>query len=462
MSLVSAHSYGQENWDLEQCIQYALDNNLQIRQSELQAQLSEEDLLLAKGQVLPTLNGFGNHIYNIGQTIDPYTNTFAQNQVQSNNFSLSTGLNLFAGLQNYNAIKQAQTNVMASREDVADQKNNVSLNVALAYLQILQNEELFNIAKEQRDIIASQVTQTEKLVRVGSAADGDLFDIQAQLANEDASVITAENNLKLAYLQLKQLLQLDASTPFQIKIPNVIVDESARVSLMPETVYQQAEATLPSIKGAEYRLRSSERGISLARGRISPVLAFTGAIGTGYSENQTSITNVSFAGNSAVGFVEGTNATVYSPTYDYEYEKVGFFDQLDNNLNKSFGFTLQIPLFNGFSTHTAINKAKIQNEIAAVNLEVTKNQVKQDIEQAYADARAALNTYRATEKSVQSFQTAFDYAQKRFGVGMINAVEFNTAKNNLNRAQSELVRAKYTFVFRMKILDFYMGNPIQL
>ena len=129
MSLVSAHSYGQENWDLEQCIQYALDNNLQIRQSELQAQLSEEDLLLAKGQVLPTLNGFGNHIYNIGQTIDPYTNTFAQNQVQSNNFSLSTGLNLFAGLQNYNAIKQAQTNVMASREDVADQKNNVSLNV---------------------------------------------------------------------------------------------------------------------------------------------------------------------------------------------------------------------------------------------------------------------------------------------------------------------------------------------
>ena len=460
--LGSKGAKAQEVWALDRCIAYALEHNLQIEQSRLQAEINQQDVLQAKGQVLPTLNGFANHVYNFGQRIDPFTNQFAQTRVQSNNFNLSSNLTLFSGLQNFNAIKQAEFSAMAGRYNVEDQKNNVSLNVALAYLQILQNTELLRVAESQKNVISQQTTQLEKFVNAGTRPAGDLFEIQAQLANEEANVVNAENNLNLAYLQLRQLMQYEGESDFLVALPEVVIRENTTVSLSPNVVYETAQTTLPSIKSAEYQSLSASRGVNLARGRISPSLTLGGSVGTGYSESRREVIGQEFVGNQPVGFVEGSNETVLVPNFETNTQRVAFNDQLEENVNRSVGLTLQVPIFNGFNTATAINRAKIQSEIAETNLQLTKNQVRQDIEQAHADAVAALKNYRATEKSIESFQTAFDYAQKRFKVGAINAVEFNTAKNNLNQAESRLIQAKYNFLFRMKILDFYMGNPIQL
>lgn len=450
------------SWTLERCIEYGLENNLQVQQAQLQAEIGEQDLLQAKGQVLPNLNGFANHVYNFGQRIDPFTNQFAESRVQSNNFNLSSELTLFSGLKNYHSIKQAQSSALAGKYSADDQKNTISLNIALAYLQILQNNELLRIANGQRDVIAQQEKQLQKFVEAGTRPAGDLFEIQAQLANEEVNVVNAENNLSIAYLQLRQLMQYNEEEEFEIYIPELSIDGETRLTLTPNVVYETAENVLPSIKSAELREQSAAYGVKVAKGNISPTLSLGGSIGTGYSESRTAIVGQEFAGNQVVGFVEGTNQNVLRPSFNTVIEEVNFNDQLEDNVNRSIGFTLQVPIFNRLSTATAINRAKIQHEIAESNVELAKNQVRQDIQQAYADALAALKNYRATEKSIQSFQTAFEYAQKRFNVGTINGVEFNTAKNNLNQAESRLVQAKYNYIFRTKVLDFYMGNPIQL
>lgn len=448
--------------NLQECIAYALEHNLQVKRSKLEAELAAQDVLQAKGQVLPDLNGFANHVYNFGQRIDPFTNQFAQTRVQSNNFNLSSNLTLFSGLQNFNAIKQAQYSAMAGRLSIEDQKLNVSLNVALAYLQIIQNAELLRMAQSQRNAINQQVDQIQKLVKAGSRPEGDLFDVQAQLASEENNVVNAENNLNLAYLQLRQLMQYQEEDDFEVAIPEVSIPKQARVTSSPDYIYETASGQLPAIKSAEWRLKSAEKGVSLAKGRISPSLALGGSIGTGYSESRTEAVGQQINGNREIGFVEGTNQAVLVPDVEPVLQRVSFSNQLEDNVNRSFGFTLQVPLFNGFQTATAISRAKIQSDIAENNLEQTKNQIRQDIEQAHADATAALKNYRASEKGIESFRTAYEYAEKRFEVGLINAVDFNNARNNLLRAESQLIQAKYNYIFRMKILDFYLGNSIEL
>ena len=453
--------FGQERWTLEQCVNYAVENNITIKQSELQAQLSEQNVVGAKGSALPTLNGFATHGYNFGQRIDPFTNQFAETRVQSNNFQLSSNWVLFGGLQNYNSIRRSELEVMAAKYDVESTKNDISLQVALAYLRILQNDELLKVAEFQQDIIRQQVDRTERLVKAGSVPAGDLLQIQAQLANEEANVVNAQNQVDLAYLSLKQILQLDASADFEVVQPQVEVAVNAKMINSSTTIYANAEETLPAIKGAEIRVESTEKGIKVAQGSVSPRLSLNGSIGTGFSDLQTvGVGNAVEVGTRAIGFTENTMETVLTPVFDQDRQTKAFNDQLQDNFNQNITVTLNIPIFNGFQNANAISRSKIQNEIAKTTLLQVQNGVKQDIEQAYADAKAALRNYRATEKSLNSLQTAYDYAQKRFEVGMINAVDFNTAKNNLTQAQSNLVRSKYTYVFTMKILDFYMGNPI--
>jgi outer membrane protein len=449
---------------LEQCIDFALKNNIQIKQTELNTDLSKVNLTQSQANLLPSLNANASHSYNIGRTIDRFTNQFADAQVLSQNFGLSTDITLFSGLQNINTIQQNRYTYLASKYDVDKMKNDVSLNVATAYLQVLYAMEALENAKNQMGITAAQVERTKKLVEAGTAANGALLDIKAQLASEELTVTTTQNQLDIAYLSLAQLLNLTTTEGFGIAKPELNVANQALLDVNPNQVYNSAVTTLPEIKSAEFKVKSADKAVDVAWGGLSPRLSFSASYGTGYSGlSQRVIGTPNFLGYGPSGDFTSAGDTVLTPYFSSPAtEKIPFADQYKNNVNKSFGFFLTVPIFNRFQTKTSIDRARIQMLNAELTVESTKLQVQKNIQQAYADASALLKKYNATVKTVEAMQESFKYTQQKFDVGMINTNDYNDAKNKLIKAQSDLLQAKYEFVFKTKVLDFYQGKPLKL
>jgi outer membrane protein len=449
---------------LEQCIDFALKNNIQIKQTELNTDLSKVNLTQSQANLLPSLNANASHSYNIGRTIDRFTNQFADAQVLSQNFGLSTDITLFSGLQNINTIQQNRYTYLASKYDVDKMKNDVSLNVATAYLQVLYAMEALENAKNQMGITAAQVERTKKLVEAGTAANGALLDIKAQLASEELTVTTAQNQLDIAYLSLAQLLNLISTEGFGIAKPELNVANQALLDVNPNQVYNSAVTTLPEIKSAEFKVKSADKAVDVAWGGLSPRLSFSASYGTGYSGlSQRVIGAPSFLSYGPNGDFTSAGDTVLTPYFSSPAtEKIPFADQYKDNVNKSFGFFLTVPIFNRFQTKTSIDRARIQMLNAELTVESTKLQVQKNIQQAYADASAGLKKYNATVKTVEAMQESFKYTQQKFDVGMINTNDYNDAKNKLIKAQSDLLQAKYEFVFKTKVLDFYQGKPLKL
>ena len=424
-----------KQWTLQECVAHALENNIQVQQSELNMLISNQNLAQSKYGTLPSLNGFASHTYNFGQTIDPFTNQFATNQVRSNSLSLSSSLTLFNGFQTLNTIKRSQADLQASRYDMEKMQNDISLNIANVYLQILFSHELVRNAERQLQVTNGQINRIQKLVDAGSLPEGNLREIQAQYASEELQKINAENQRNISTLNLAQFLRLEDASGFDIVKPDLSSFQGVSELITPGALYLTALDAMPEVKSAEYNYYSAEKSKDIARGGYSPNLSVTGSIGSGFSEN-----NKEFA--------------------DGELRVKPFNDQLDDNFNKSVGFRLNIPLFNGMSTRTNVQRAKLRVEIAELNLENTKLQLRQNIESAHNEAVAALKRYKAAEKSVEALSLSFDYTKQRFDVGMLNSFDFNNEKNRLNNAESELLQAKYEYIFKTKVLDFYQGKAI--
>lgn len=462
LTVVSLIVNGQQAWNLEQCIQHALENNLQIKQSKLAMETSKVNVNQGKGNFLPDLNGQATHGYNFGKRIDPFTNTFAESQIQSNNFALFGSIDLFTGLRNVNNYKKAKLDYASAEENLRNTEYNIALEVTYAYLDILFNLEALKTSKGQVTQTKQQVDRTKKLVNAGSMPQGALLEIQSQLANEELNVINAENALSLAYLRLKQALLITGSTDFEIIQPSNLDTNAYRLPSSIEYVVETAFDSYPSIKREQLNVESAQKSIAIAKGQLSPTLSLSGSVGSGYSGSQTVVTGSEFLGTSPIGIVQSTSDVVVANRYRTTTKTKEFGDQLKDNINESVTLTLRVPLFNKLSNYTAISRARISRERSTIQLEQEKQRVRQQIEKAYTDAIGARKRFGAAKKSLDSFQNAYDYAQQRFNVGMINAVEFNQSKNNLNRVESELIRAKYEYIFRIKVLDFYKGNPLQL
>ncbi|KAA3642653.1 MAG: TolC family protein [Bacteroidetes bacterium] len=424
-----------KQWTLEECINHALENNIQIQQSELNLLITNQNLAQSKYGMLPNINGFASHTYNFGQTIDPFTNQFATSQVRSNSLSLSSSVTLFNGFQTLNTVKKNQADLQASRFDMEKMQNDISLNIANFYLQILFSHELVKNAERQLQVTSGQITRIQKLVDAGSLPEGNLREIQAQYASEELQKINAENQLNITTLNLAQILRLEDASNFDVVMPNLESFQGVSELITPGALYLTALETMPEVKSAEYSYYSAEKSKDIARGAYSPNLSATGSIGSGFSEN-----NKEFA--------------------DGELRVKPFNDQLDDNFNKSVGFRINIPIFNGMSARSNVQRAKLSLEIAELNLEDTKLQLRQKIESAHNDAIAALKRYKAAEKSVDALNLSFNYTKQRFDVGMLNSFEFNNEKNRLNNAESELLQAKYEYIFKTKVLDFYQGKAI--
>jgi outer membrane protein len=451
----------QKIWSLEECITYALNNNLQIKQQQLSTVISKLQYNQSIANLFPSVNGSASLVYNNGQTVDMFTNQFATKTVQSDNFYLSSNVVIFDGLQLLNGLKQKKIDFLASKYDLEKMKNDISLTIATAYLQVLYSIEILDIAKNQLVVTKQQVDRTQKLYDVGTVAKGTLLTIQSQAASDELQQVNAQNNLDIAYLTLAQLLDLQDTKGFDIVKPALTLSEASSLMQQVDEIYNKALGIQPDIKSAELKVQSAKKGLAISRGMFSPSLSINGSYGTGYSGAAKSLTGYTISGTQVIG-ATALGELVYSPTYDYAYENTKFWDQINSNQNRSIGLYLNVPIFNKWQTQTMLGTSKVKLNSAQISLQSTKNQLYKTIQQAYADAHAALNKYNASVKSVDALTESFGYTQQKFNVGMVNSIDYSDAQNNLIKAKSEMLQAKYDYVFRLKVLDFYQGKPITL
>ncbi|MFM2284661.1 MAG: hypothetical protein RLZZ543_158 [Bacteroidota bacterium] len=446
-----------KRWTIQECIEYAISHNLQLAQNGLTVEQNQLTLQQTKAGALPTLNGTANHTYNFGRRIDPFTNQFATNRVLSQNFSLSSNVNLISGLSNTQTILSNQLALIAARYSNDQLKNDISLQVTNAFLQIILADELLTIADNQLRLTREQSERGKMLYEAGRTAKGDFLQSQAQLATEELNVVNARNRHELAKLTLAQLLALETAEGFDIQRPDFDKMDIALPVYNTHDLYTVAVERQPGILGAEYRLKSAQKGLSAAKGGYYPTLSVFGGIGTGYSElSRTQVGTVTQQQNFGTFQGQPVVIDVDVPVY----EKTPFDKQLNQNFNRTVGLSLSVPLFNGLRTRTQVSQQKIAVENAKLSQQISKNQLRRDIQSAWFDARSAFERYQATAKSVNALEEAFNYIQQRFDVGMVNALEFNTSKNQLLSARSNLAQARYEYILRVKVLDFYQGKPI--
>jgi len=449
MIFIGHTSYGQEvssdtlnkGWTLEQCIRYALENNLSVKSQNLSLKVQENTYRASQLGLLPSITADASHSTTFGRALDQTQYTFVDNTVKNLNGSISANMVLLDGLQKQNTIKKNRFDLLASSSEFDKLKNDISLNITAAYLQILLDEELVRINENQLALTVQQVEQTRKLVDAGKVVMGNLLDIQAQAASEELQVVTAQNKLSLSKLQLIQLLDLKDTT-FKIVMPQMESFEISAVVSDLESVYPIAEANLPQIKTAKFRAESAKTSIRIAQGQLYPQLSLSASYGSSYSDIRER------------PVVDGSGQLVY--------EKYPFFDQFKDNKSLGVYVRLSVPIFSGFSTRFNISSSKANYHRAEIALEVEKNNLYKEIQQASADAVAAYKRYAASNKSVETLGLSFDYTQNRFNLGLINSLDYNTAKNKLVKAQSDLLQARFEYIFKTKILDFYKGNPIKL
>ncbi len=457
--LIGNSSLAQQQWTLQQCIEHAMKNNLQVRIAILNNELNQANLKQSRANVLPNLNFGANNTYNFGKTIDRFTNQFANTRVQSINLGLQTQWNLFNGLQNYHTIKQNEINLMTGKYDIDRTKNDVSLNIANAFLQIVLARELVNITQNQVNTTNTQLTRIKKLVDAGALPKFNQYDVESQLSSEELNVVNAQNQLNIANLNLALLLNLNPEE-FSISKPEVPNPNDLPLNFTAQQIYASALSNQPIIKSAENQVLSAEKGVKIAKSAVSPSLVFSGSLGTGYSGLAQQIagydSTIATIGYTAVG------DKVYSLFVNPVLEKSPYGTQFKDNFNRSLGLTLNIPLFNNLQTHTAITRAKINVESARLQLLQAKLDLQRTILQAYTDANGALKKFNATEKSVIALKESFKYVEQRYNVGAANSVDYNTQKNNVTNAEAQLLQAKYEYIFKAKVLDFYLGKAIVL
>ncbi len=450
----------QQIWTLQTCIEYAVKNNLQIKIQELNAEYNQNLLQQSKANLLPNLNFGASQAYSFGWSNDPFTNEFSPSNTQTLNLSLTSSVTIFSGFQNINTIKQNEYKVQSSLLNVEKIKNDISLNIAAAFLQILYNKELLLIAQNQADISKSQLKNTEILVKAGSLSEGSLLEVESQLALEELEIVNTENSIVTSYLTLAQLLELDSIENFEIQIPEISEPDTNLILPEIDIIYEEALG-LPQIAAAEYDLLSAEKGYQIAKGELYPNLTISGSYGTGYSDVRKHYTQ-EYAGMQAIGIVGRTMDSVYIPSFKTIETDYLFSDQLKDNQSEYIAVNLQIPIFNKYYAKSNISNSKINIENSKLQLEIVKNELYKDIQQAYNDVYSASTKYKASKKAVTAMQKSFDYTEKKYNAGLITTLEFNTSKNNLIEAQSNLLQAKYEFTFKLNILNFYRGITLSI
>ena len=429
---LSCTAFAQEAWSLQKCISHAKQNNLSLRQSQIavsQAELTEKGSRMAR---MPNLNASTNLGFQYGRTIDLTTNDFINSRVGFNRWQLNANANIYSGGAIKNTIEQSQHNLVAAKEDANTQFQNIALQMASAYLNILLAKEQVTIAQQAISQTQEQLTTIDKRIDAGTVPKADRLDILAQIARNEQTLIQAENSVEINYLTLKNILELEPDYDLEIIIPTELMEIQENVNVIDlPTVFNQAMNTQASIKASEARMKSAELGIPIAKADLLPSAVLFAGMDTRYS-----------------------NPSLFPSD--------PFFDQLNDNFGQNIGVQVNIPIYNRHTTSINIERARLDIINAEVQNKQAKQQLKADVQNAIANARATKLELAASERSLEAAKAAFDNSQKRYDLGAINTLELTTAKTNLDTAELNVARAKYDYVFRLKIIDFYMGKDLNL
>lgn len=426
--LCSFNLQAQESWNLERCINHAIEHNLSIKQKEATREQSKIELSTAKWSRSPNLNVNIGQSFNFGRALQA-DNTYGNHNTNNSSFSLGTSIPLFTGMQIPNNIALSKLNLKAATEDLEKAKEDISIQVASFFLQVLFNHELTKVARNQAQLSQEQLEKKVAFFKSGKASEADVLEAKSRLAQDQLSVVQAENNYQLALLDLSQLLELPSPEDFHISIPDI---DSFKTELsLPEEIYAQAMMNKPAIKAAQYRLQGAEKSIRIAQSAYYPQLSFGAGIGTNYYH------------------LSGI-------------ENEAFHTQWRQNMNKYLQFSLSIPLFNRFQTRNRVKNARIQHTALAWQLEESKKTLYKEIQQAYYNALAAESKYKSSLSASESAEASFRLMSEKYANGKASATEYNEMRTAWMKALSEGIQAKYEFVYRSKILDFYKGIPLVL
>ena len=427
-------AFSQEKWSLEQCIQKAIENSLNVKQAKLGMAQAEVNLRQNRAARLPNLNAGINTGLGFGRSINPITNTFIQQNFLSNTFFVGGDVPIYGGNQIKNSIDQSRIDAQAALYDTKNAENTIALSVAAAYLNILLAEEQLVNAQKRLEQSQSQLNQTDKLIQAGSLPQNDRLDILADIAVQQQGIVDAQNLVAINYLTLKQSMNIEPSIGVIIEKPELLESMllgSTDFSL--NEVYTNAAGIMPNIKANDLRLRSLELNERIVKGNLRPSLQLRYSIDTRFAK-----------------------------VISQDFNEPDYFDQLNDNFNQGLTLALNIPIFNRLVNKTNLELAKLNTTNQQLINEQAHQQLKTDIQRAIADAKAAQGSLEAAKVSLEAASAAFENAQKSFDLGAINSLDFTTARNRLDQAQVELSRSKYQFIFNLKVVEFYQGKSLSL
>ncbi|MCT4630441.1 TolC family protein [Winogradskyella sp.] len=454
-----------KKWTLKECVQYALENNISVKQSELDIKLAEVEKLTAKGNFLPSLNAGSGISENTGLSFNPVTNNAQTTTFLSASGNINVGYTLFDGLRNFRQLQRADMSKLSSQYRLDKMKDDISLNVANGYLTVLLNKANLEVLKSQNMVTKEQIVRTQELVDAGSLPRGDLLEIRATDASEQQQIINAENNVRISLISLAQLLLIKDYENFDIEDEGYnIVDDGVSNRAVSEII-ASAKENRSEIKIAEKNVELAQMDLKIARGANLPTLTAFFGYNTRYADTPSFTQQVDPNNptiTQQIGTVQGTGEVVvgtFPNTFPVEVAADPFIDQLYQNDGIGYGFNLNIPIFNGFSTKGNVQRNKVSLERAKFQLEQAELDLESTVYQAYVDAKGALKSYEAAQVALESQELAYDYAKERYDVGLTNAFDFSQSKLRFDNAKIELNRSKYDYIFKLKVLELFFGIP---
>lgn len=463
---VTPAAQAQEKWSLEQCVEYAVEHNISVKQTDVQARIDKLTLDQSKAALYPTANSQHSAGYQFGRSIDPTSNQFTTNEILFANHSLNVSADLFNWFRKRNTVAANNFTYEASVAKFEKARNDIALNVANAYLAALLSKEQINVAAVQVQQSREQRDNVDKQVKAGALPELNLAEMQTQLANDSATLIGARADFRLKLLQLQALLNLDAAAPFDVQSPPVdSIPVEPLAELDPSLVFSSAMINLPQQKINELNVKAAIKNVLVAKAAMYPSISLFGGLDSRYSNAQKLLPVNYQEGAVPIGFVNinGTNYVVNTlekvPT---GFNKNTYFRQLSNNFSQNLGIGLNIPIFNGNQARTNWKKAKLNVESQELLQEQDAQTLKQDIYQAHTNAVAAIEKYNASRIAAASAEQAYTFARKRFEVGLLKPIDLITNQNNLFKAKINMLSAQYDYVFKLKLLEFYKGRGIKL
>jgi len=452
----------QEVISLQKAIDLTLQNNLTIKQAQLTESLATEDYNQAKYNQLPSLTANPQASYNLGRSPNLTTYTYSSQSFLYVNGQASLSVTLYQGGQLHNQILQNKLTLDVDKTSTDKVKNDLLLNVVTDYLTILTDQDLVVAAKQQIDIANITADRAQKNFNAGNQTRADLAQAQAQVSTAELNLTNAQNQLDLAILILKQYMEMDPGKKITVEKPDISKITDVKTVYDVTDVIKTAFSVNPDIRLAELQQQTYAQAIKIAKGNYYPTVSLFGGVGTNYSnQNSTQVVGTTIV-SQQIGTVQGTGQPVVIQSAQPVFGPYSAFSQLGNNFNESVGLSVQIPIFNRYTARTSVRKAKLNYEYAQLTTELAKNTLSKTIIQAVLDLQAAEKSYQSSLQTYQSNKEALNITKQRYDVGLVNTLDYNTALTNYNKSQNDMIEAQYQVVFRSKVIDYYLGNPIVL